>query len=1072
MTIFNCRPVVNAAGNGGVSKPFCRIAKLLRSSVSNKALSVRGAALMLAAVAAPMALSTAPAYAVCTESAPGSGIFACTGVNVATLAPASAVGGDLVVSTVAPFSVITGVNDGFSLINAGADVNISFIDNNASTIITGQDEGIFVLNNGTGATTIVTSGSVTSVSSVGIDVRNSPTATNLSITVNAGSVITSDEEGIVADNDGTGALTIVTSGRVTSLGDQGIVAANDASATNLSITVNAGSLITSDEEGINADNNGTGTSMIIVNGTINAAFEEGIDFDDSGTAGAVTIIVGETGVITSGDNDAIKANADGVGDLTVIVNGKVTGDSDGLDLDKDGTGNIIVMAGADSVIVARFEGIETDVSTPGGTTMIVANGKITASDFGIEADNASGSGAMTITTGASSTIIADEDGINADHDGTGALTINAGGSIVSQQDGIDARSTPTSPIVINVSGVTTGGGTGFFGIRTITGAMGMTTLTLNSGAVVSSTSGLGISNDAGDSTITVNTGASVAGIIVLGDGSDNLIFAGGSFAGVTLFDGGDDMSPADTFIDTLTFAGSNGAVTGANVVNFEKVVIGAGSNISFSDNMLTTGELMTSAGGTLMATGGTLMITANVINNGTISARDGVANDRVEVSGNYSGTGTLEVDVNLATNTSDVLAVAGNATGGATSITANYLSAASANGANILVVDVAGTSSAGGFALGNPVSGAFAYDLTQIGADWFLRQTGFNPAVATYEVYPQVLSNLNQLSSLQQRTANRKSVSSGSSTSAALGYVPKAKKHKAFSQFEDNAPANDKPFIWGRIEGSKSTVDSSVSTTGSSFDTNRWALHVGVDSQLPIDSSGQLFLGINTNLGGANTDVTSATGNGSINTQSFGFGLSATWFGNSGFYVDGQAQATWFTSDLNNVANGALVNNNSGRGVAFSIEVGKGFEVGNGWIFTPQAQLMTSSINFDNFTGPNGELVSLGDENSVTGRLGARIEHKGAWGADGGGSQSTIYALANIYSRFSGESQVTVTGVNFNNRPDEWTGEIGAGGSVDIGSFANGGQVSLYGQGTVGTSLTNFGDSNQYRAFAGIKVSF
>ncbi len=1015
MTNFNCRLVANAADTGDVSKSFGRIANFLRSSVSGGAISTRSAALILAA-AVPLTLSSTSAYAVCAETAPGSGIFACSGVDVVTLTPASAPGGDLVVTTTAPFSVIA-PGDGILLTNAGADVGISFIDNNASTIITGSSDGLDINNNGTGA------------------------------------------------------LTIVTSGRVTGNSDVGIEATNAASATNLSITVNAGSVITADEEGINADNNGSGTSMIIINGTINAEDEEGIDFDDSATSGAVTIIVGATGVITSGDDDAINADSDGVGDLTVIINGRLDGDSDGIDIDKSGTGNIIVMAGVDSNIKARFEGIETDLSSPGGTTTIVANGKIIANDFGIEADNTPGSGFISITTGASSSIIAEEDGINADQDGNGPLTINAGGTITSMEDGIEARSTPTSPIVINVSGVTTGGVAGFFGIKTITGATGMTTLTLNSGAVVSATSGDAISNDAGDSTTTVNTGASVLGTINLGDGSDNLIFAGGDFSGVTLFDGGDDMSPADTFIDTLTFAGSSGAVTGANVMNFEKVVIGAGSTISFSDNMVTTGELMTSAGGTLSATGGTLMITANVINNGTISARNGVANDRVEVSGNYSGTGTLAVDVNLATNKSDVLAVAGNATGGATTITANYLSPTSANGANILVVDVTGTSSAGGFALGNPVSGAFAYDLSQIGADWFLRQTGFNPATPTYEAYPQVLSNLNQLSSLQQRTANRKSVGSGSSTSAALGYAPATKKRKEFAQFDNDTSATEKPFIWGRIEGSKSTVASSVSRTGSSFDTNRWALHVGIDSQLPINSAGQLFLGINTSLGGANTDVTSATGNGSINTESYGFGFSATWFANSGFYVDGQAQATWFTSDLNNVANGALINNNSGRGVAFSIEVGKGFEVGNGWILTPQAQLMTSSINFDNFTGPNGELISLGDESSFTGRLGARIEHKGAWGSSGG-SQSTIYALANVYSKFSGESRVTVTGVNFNSRPDEWTGEIGVGGSVDVGSFANGGHVSLYGQGTVGTSLTNFGDSNQYGALAGVKLRF
>ncbi|WP_162792628.1 autotransporter outer membrane beta-barrel domain-containing protein, partial [Ochrobactrum sp. 3-3] len=28
-------------------------------------------------------------------------------------------------------------------------------------------------------------------------------------------------------------------------------------------------------------------------------------------------------------------------------------------------------------------------------------------------------------------------------------------------------------------------------------------------------------------------------------------------------------------------------------------------------------------------------------------------------------------------------------------------------------------------------------------------------------------------------------------------------------------------------------------------------------------------------------------------------GATTTWYGNNGFYVDGQAQVTWFDSDLN-----------------------------------------------------------------------------------------------------------------------------------------------------------------------------
>jgi len=156
----NDQLAVVAAGNGDVSTFFGRFAKLLRSSVSNRAISVRSAALILAATA-PLSLSSTSASAACIETAVGSGIFACTGADLATLSPASAVGGDLVVTTTAPFSVIAGAGHALELINAPGDVNISFTDNNVSSVLASATRSaLSVDNNGTGATSIVVSGKI------------------------------------------------------------------------------------------------------------------------------------------------------------------------------------------------------------------------------------------------------------------------------------------------------------------------------------------------------------------------------------------------------------------------------------------------------------------------------------------------------------------------------------------------------------------------------------------------------------------------------------------------------------------------------------------------------------------------------------------------------------------------------------------------------------------------------------------------------------------------------------------------------------------------------------------------
>ncbi|MCP4935268.1 MAG: hypothetical protein GY927_13945 [bacterium] len=142
----------------------------------------------------------------------------------------------------------------------------------------------------------------------------------------------------------------------------------------------------------------------------------------------------------------------------------------------------------------------------------------------------------------------------------------------------------------------------------------------------------------------------------------------GSLTTITLNSGANVSATADTFIDVLTFAGSSGAVTGANVDNFEEVVIGSGSTISFSDDILAAPTTTVTNGGVLDATGGGLALTGNLANDGTVTMQDGIAGDEVGVSGDYAGTGELRVDVNLATYTSDVLAVDGDVTGGTTTI--------------------------------------------------------------------------------------------------------------------------------------------------------------------------------------------------------------------------------------------------------------------------------------------------------------------------------------------------------------------------------------------------------------------
>src|SRR5690606_35921829 len=126
------------------------------------------------------------------------------------------------------------------------------------------------------------------------------------------------------------------------------------------------------------------------------------------------------------------------------------------------------------------------------------------------------------------------------------------------------------------------------------------------------------------------------------------------------------------------------------------------------------------------------------------------------------------------------------------------------------------------------------------------------------------------------------------------------------------------------------------------------------------------------------SDISSPHGVGEIDSDGFGVGATFTWYGETGFYVDGQGQMTWYGSDLKSKTAGqSLAEGHDGFGYALSLESGKRVDLDEGLTLTPQAQLVYSSVDFDSFTDPlSGGQVELGDGDSLRGRLGVALDHE------------------------------------------------------------------------------------------------
>ncbi|MGU3401529.1 autotransporter outer membrane beta-barrel domain-containing protein [Brucellaceae bacterium D45D] len=481
------------------------------------------------------------------------------------------------------------------------------------------------------------------------------------------------------------------------------------------------------------------------------------------------------------------------------------------------------------------------------------------------------------------------------------------------------------------------------------------------------------------------------------------------------------------------------------------------------------------------------------------------------VTGNYVGDGgTLEINTVLGDDNSvtDRLVVEGDTSGTSSLRVANDGGAGAQTVEGIKVIDVAGNSEGTFNLLGNyehngeqaVVVGAYAYKLRKNGVstpedgDWYLRSEIKDPkpdpvepenpvtpepqpepqpeaplyqaGVPTYESYAQSLLGLNGVSTLQQRVGNRLWAGNGNRV-IAQGADPVGTPYAAS---EEAGVAIEGNGVWGRIEGAHNKIEPRFSTSSTDYDQNILKLQAGLDGLLLENEGGKLIGGVTVHYAHGKTETQSVHGDGEIATDGYGFGGTLTWYGENGFYLDGQAQVTWYDSDLSStLANTTLADGNDGFGYALSVEGGKRIAIDQAWSLTPQAQLVYSSVDFDDFTDTFGSRISLDRGDSLQGRLGLTLDHENSWqNANGQLDRAHVYGIANLYYEFLEGTKVDVAGVSFASEQDRLWGGLGIGGSYNW----NDDKYSIYGEGLVNTSLNNFGDSYSVKGQAGFRVKW
>ncbi|MBB4098719.1 autotransporter outer membrane beta-barrel domain-containing protein [Sphingomonas kyeonggiensis] len=601
---------------------------------------------------------------------------------------------------------------------------------------------------------------------------------------------------------------------------------------------------------------------------------------------------------------------------------------------------------------------------------------------------------------------------------------------------INAALTGASQLVKTDAGTLILGGTNSYtGGTLVTGG----TVQIASDANLGAASG-GVMLDGG--TLATSATLSSARNLVLQGAGTLSTATGTTFTLGGLLSGAGNLTKAGT--GTLVLSGANAGYAGTTRV--------AAGTLAVTGTL--GGTVNVDAAGRLEGTGSV----GTVTNSGTIAP--GLAGvGTLALTGNYTGAnGTLEIEAELGGDgaRADRLVVGGS-TAGTTRVKVTNLGGTGAPTVEgIKIVDVAGASN-GAFTLdgdyvfeGAPalIAGAYGYRLYKNGVatpsdgDWYLRSALlspvappatplYQPGVPVYEAYGQTLATLNAIGTMQERVGNRRW----------------------------NADSDGISGIWGRMESARSRPNAVQSTSLSDVNVDSWKVELGVDQAVSTRSDGStLVVGVLGSYGEAHANIASPFGNGSIKTRGYGAGATLSWFGPQGFYVDSRAQFTWFDSKLKSTVLGKLADGNHGTGQAYSVEVGKRSPLSGTLSVTPQIQMAYSTIGFDRFTDPNGAEVSsrLGD--SLKTRWGISLDRQDAG--------SHLYGVVNLSYEWLDGTVTQVSGTPIARSNERLWGELGLGGSVQLG------RITLYSQVSADTALRDFGKSYSLKGTGGLRLAF
>jgi outer membrane autotransporter protein len=601
--------------------------------------------------------------------------------------------------------------------------------------------------------------------------------------------------------------------------------------------------------------------------------------------------------------------------------------------------------------------------------------------------------------------------------------------------------------------------------------------------------------NAGDDTFTLKGNADISGVPSLdgGNGNDALVLDGwtGSFAGVTLtgwestsitgsthltgevtipkntplaLTGATDLSGV-TKLDgggvgstsQLTFNDSNISLSGVAVSNFASIALADGATVnigsatdSLNPKTITFTNGLTIDGTSTLQTAGSSPgyydLVGDITNNGTIRLLDHLdAQDRLTITGNYTGTGAITFDVNTSTLASDQVVITGNASG-STKLVVTELGVPTNPTIPIRLVSVEGTKGVGAFTAGEFIypygPKLYNYTLTQDGNDYYL-------SALTFDRYREEAALLQGVTPFVEQ----------------LGFesVTGFRERHAYNSFPggEHEPAA----FWARAYGSSYAIgqqgDAATSVKGYSGGTQ-----VGGDfSAGGTGSASQYHVGVYTGTGWQKADVGGVITEkaGEITQNVYNVGLYASIEQNKGYFLEGVLQSGYHIVDITSPDETGTIKANTWSFVG-SLEGGVNVPVSGSFTLEPQAQLIYQHIGSMNISTVIGD-VTINSHEGLRTRLGLNGTFTNV------GVPFNPFFELNLLKDFTNDSQVTYAADSSVLKSKPETTQFG--GSIGIASAKNKKEtISYYAKVGALYGIDGGRNSYDYTLIAGISKAF